>query len=391
VPNAIKLIRIAMLFVLLVGAGTATAGQKLFSLNATARRWIGNAPLTVPVGGPAQGTDGLIGQITTGVGPPPTLQIWDAQLNKVASPATSGIFDGLLTTGNALQLKTSLNVQLPPVGAFVTMKAGGRSGPPTFNFCPGANDPSLPGTDPAAEVFQGTATPWNPNCTVPGSTNQNGAGIVHGTIRYMATSNQFGGLGALAVQGTFSLAALFAPPTVPTPTTSSGFGNVLFAQNTISGSGVGAPIGSPPSPAAWQNAPVFKKLFYFTTGGLLTHPTNPSIPAVGGIIPIPLPTPSGTSWSGPLTTGKVTVRNTTNTNSTFMMQGYDTRTPSGIGNIQLVSGAITQNTVTGPSTQRSQITLSITPEPTMLAGAGVAFIALIGAHQVTRRRRQNGA
>ena len=41
--NVIKLIHIAVLLVLLICAGTATADQKAYSMNASARRFIGNA------------------------------------------------------------------------------------------------------------------------------------------------------------------------------------------------------------------------------------------------------------------------------------------------------------------------------------------------------------
>ncbi len=375
-PTAPTLIRLAALLVLLMFADAATAAQKLYSMTSKARRFIGDAdsPLTLPIASSATALDGVIGQITTGGGPPPTVQIWDAQLDRAATPSTDLIFNG--NPGDSLQLKTSLAVQVPPADVLVTLKAGGRSGPPTLSFCPGGNDPALT-QPPTQAVFLGAA-PYNPNCTVIASSGVGGIGLANGLMRYTATANQFGGLGALAAQGTFSLAVLLAAPT-PSATTSAGFGQVAFAGDIISGTGVGDPIGAPGATAQFDEGLVIKKLLGYTPSGLVTQ--------VGATLAA-IPTVQQTTWGGNLTTGAVMVWVTDGSPTTMVtLTGSDTRTPSGVGNITMVSGTISRNSLTGVARQQSTISFTITPEPTMLAGAGVALFALIGAHQVTRRRR----
>ena len=73
----------------------------------------------------------------------------------------------------------------------------------------------------------------------------------------------------------------------------------------------------------------------------------------------------------------------------FKVSGYDNRNASGIGVIQMVNGSVTRNQNPNSSSggaQRQFLTITITPEPSMLLGASGALAALILSHTVVRRR-----
>lgn len=353
-------------------ASVASADTKLYSMVAQARQYTGSQ-LTIPVTGPATGS-GVLQQETSTLGlVQPVLRVWDAQLDRAATPSTDPLWLG--GPNQAMQLKTSLAIQVPPHGVIVTFFEGGRSGPPTLSFCPG-------GTAVSATVFNGAA-PFNPNCTVVQSSAAAGIGIANGIMRYTATANQFGGFGAVAAQGTASLAVMGMQPTQNPATSSSGFGTVAFAGDVISLSGVGGPIDDPGATGVLEGIEL-KKLLGYTPSGIITQ-VGATIAAVGNL--------TQTAWGGNLTTGQVMVWVTAvqpgAPTQMVTLTGSDTRTAMGVGNITMVGGAISKTTLTGHSRTHNSITFTITPEPTMLLGATGALVALVVTHQVMRRRRDS--
>ncbi len=353
-----RLILVLTVLFALLAASAASAAKVLYSVSATARRFTGSQ-LTLPIGGPAAGNGFLAQQTGTA---PFTVSISDAQLDRAAAPATDPLFLG---GGNALQLRTSLAVQVPPRNVLATFKANGRSGPPVLSFCPG-------GTQPGQTVFNGTGA-FNPNCSVPSSA-PTGVGSANGVMRYSKTTNQFGGLGALAAQGTASLAVWLA-----LPTTGGAPGQVAFAADVIDASGPGEPIDASPDVGVLDGL-VVKQLFGYTPSGIITA-TGATIISASDV--------TQTAWGGPLTTGQMKISVTANQGpipDIFTLTGSDTRDASGIGNITLVSGSISRTNLTGSSATRNVVSLTITPEPAKLASAGFALLALVGGHQLHRRR-----
>jgi hypothetical protein len=353
-------------------AGVASADTKLYSMVAGARQYTGSQ-LTIPVTGPATGS-GLVQQETSTAGlVQPVLRVWDAQLDRPATASTDPLWLG--GPNQAMQLKTSLAIQVPPRDVIVTFFEGGRSGPPTLSFCPGGTDPASGGT-----VFNGAA-PYNPNCTVVASSGAAGIGIANGIMRYTATANQFGGFGAVAAQGTASLAVMGMQPTQNPATSNSGFGTVAFAGDVIDLSGIGGPIDDPGATGALDGL-ALKKLLGYTPSGIITQ-----VGATLGAIP----NLAQTAWNGNLTTGQVMVWVTAvqpgAPTQMVTLTGSDTRTAMGVGNITMVGGAISKTTLTGHSRTHNSITFTITPEPTMLLGATGALIALVLTHRAMRRRR----
>lgn len=363
--------RIVAFLAVLSWVGAAAADQKLYSMTSFARQFTGSS-LEIPVTGPATGS-GVVAQTTTTMGTvQPVLRVWDAQLDRAATASTDPLWLGGVP--QALQLKTSLAIQVPPRGVLVTFFEGGRSGPPTLSFCPG-------GTATGATVFNGAA-PYNPNCTVVESAPA-GVGIANGLMRYTATANQFGGFGAVAAQGTASLAVMQqAPYNNPTPP-SGMFGQVAFAGDIISISGIGGPIDDPGAVGQLDGIAI-KQLLGYTPSGIITQ--------VGATI-LPIPALTQTVWGGNLTTGQVMVWVTAvqpgAPTQMVTLTGSDTRTAMGVGNITMVGGSISRTTLTGHSRTHNSITFTITPEPTMLLGASGALVALVGTHFVMRRRSRS--
>ncbi len=102
---------------------------------------------------------------------------------------------------------------------------------------------------------------------------------------------------------------------------------------------------------------------------------------------------NATSQGGPWTTGTIVVKNgaAIPMNETFTLRGRDQRTANGGGTIQLVSGAVSERTVTMANANRGWVRLSMIPLEPVPATPwwGVAVIAalvLLGFGYVTRRR-----
>jgi hypothetical protein len=380
---------LSRVFVFLVGVFLATgtsAAPGLYSATGEGRTFNGFA-LVFPIPGPATGS-GLVKQDPVLNGGKGTLTLSAAYpvINRVAPSPNEKI--GLWQFGgkdvnDVLSISTALDVQFPANGAGdIQLKADGRSGPPTLAFCPGA-------TQPGKSVFSGTAAGFNPACTDPQAYSigtGGGSGIANGIMTYTKTASQFGGLASLGVQGPVNLAIMFAkclgdPYNCQTSPAQGGL--FIKAISYLSGTGVGEPISAIPDPLQWQNVNLNRLSGYTFDGIVNSGPTLvPSAALVTNI-----------AWSGGLTTGKLTLYVTNNAgpqDMDFKVEGYDNRTSLGLGAIQMVSGSVSQLTVNGGTptggASRSITTVTITPEPTMLLGAGVALVALVASHTLVRRR-----
>ena len=292
-------------------------------------------------------------QLTWGLPVPPTLSVKIFPIN----PALFSI-------------KTKLANAWPNGPA--TFAAGGRTGPSTVTFCPGAPFP--------------TAS-YNPGCLGPNTTGLGGPTDFPGFLRYTKTANQFGGpatqrwpdFGA-SRGGTIALnvAGITALP-CNGPGCVMGIINPGDSTNQIWGGAFGlTTVMAPVSPTGF---------------GVYTGSIGPA----GTIISIGNPTPpnqlsnppfvqTATSIAGPLTTGRLEhsfpgVIPPEN----FVMTGSDQRNAvTGDGYISMVSGNMANRSFSGGSTNRVWVSLQL-PEPGMALGlaASALFLAGMGA----RRRR----
>ena len=97
----------------------------------------------------------------------------------------------------------------------------------------------------------------------------------------------------------------------------------------------------------------------------------------------------------PWTTGMLTIKATLagGAPETWMLTGKDNRNTKGVGAIKMVSGALSQRTVTGPNANRGWVKLNLmrTPEPGVpalspMALAATAGLMLLAAGYMMRRR-----
>ena len=368
--------RVSVLLLGVFFGSTALAAPGFYSVNAEGRTFSGNL-LVLPIAGPAAGT-GVIKQdpaINSGKGP---ITLTRKIIDRPPAPGQIGLWQaGGKAAGDVMSLRTSLLVQLPGDGLTAKFAPGLRSGPPVFNFCPGA-------TQSGKTVFNGTAAGFNPNCTDPAAETPSGAGsgIANGILTYTATSAQFGGLTSLRVVGPVGLALMRQLCGSPYCSASGDNGLFDLATSFLSGTGVGDTLGAPADPLTLSNAEI-RGLTGFTPGGIITGDAGQVLPVAGVV---------NTGWGGPLTTGVVSMFVTNNAGPlplSFTLQGYDNRNASGIGTIQMVTGSVSQ-LVTPLSlsggANRSYVRIQVTPEPTMLLGASGALAALVVSHTVVRRR-----
>jgi hypothetical protein len=96
----------------------------------------------------------------------------------------------------------------------------------------------------------------------------------------------------------------------------------------------------------------------------------------------------GTRYGGPLTTGTIVVSveaNAQGAQETQIDIGADGRGTDGLGALTMVGGAITTG-VSGTNTNWERVTLTFTPEPATMLGAGSVLVALLGCGVMARRR-----
>ncbi len=106
-----------------------------------------------------------------------------------------------------------------------------------------------------------------------------------------------------------------------------------------------------------------------------------------------IPTNMATSQPGPWTTGKIIISNPAagGAGEKFTLSGKDSRTIHGAGTIQMVAGALSARTTSGPNANRGWIQLelgTLTPVPSMspLGLAAMVGLLLLAFGYATRRR-----
>lgn len=106
-----------------------------------------------------------------------------------------------------------------------------------------------------------------------------------------------------------------------------------------------------------------------------------------------LPTNDATSQGGPFTTGQVIIANGAagGAAETFTLEGRDDRTVGGAGTIQLVSGAVSDRTTSGPNANRAWVRLTLTSLPKVPSMqwwglATLGALVLLSFGYATRRR-----
>lgn len=261
-------------------------------------------------------------------------------------------------------------------------------------------------TNPA--VYQvATSLSWRwPNATAtlapgagPGPGVYNAAG---GTISYSGGAQSFGGAAVFAINagpnagtyrippnglGVAPIASVWINVFGKLPATAMTLG-VMGASNPAGQAQPGQSTGAPPNVTAFG-------------------PANPGYGAVNLTTPIVCCTvgPNGTVSSSfaagatglsnmvtsskgfPWTTGFITVSQPSAAPpEIFYASGTDTRV-AGVGNISLVSGALSLRALSGPNANRGWISLNLVlPEPTVALGAAGALAMLGLCHGLVRRR-----
>jgi hypothetical protein len=255
---------------------------------------------------------------------------------------------------------------IPFVGGSAMISAGGRSGGSVVSFCAGQ-----------------TGTPdnnFNGNCTAPAD----GIGI-NGLARFTKTRNQFGGGG--------------------TRTRVLGTAKVYFNKNGLNladvpcagpGCEFQISLGSPPSAVVGgafgitQMNPAFQ-----TPTGVYTGAVgfNGTIISVGNAVTvagagIPFTGQAATSVGMPGTTGLLTLSVTSVVGATpeiFARSGVDARDANGNGVVAIVGGSMSARSISLGNANPSWLTYEI-PEPSAIFGTAAGLFALVGCHQLVRRR-----
>jgi hypothetical protein len=403
----------------LAGSATAACVGSTCSLGGQLRAQIGNGlPLPISLN-PAPDGDlrwGQVGAIKatasatiqqgTAAGTPAT----DPRSLRLVKPGAFTYNDvpfsiGVIKANNAVfAVQTDIIVSNPhpgttimggpaPDGPFatVTLEAGGRTGPAVVSWCAGLPAPTAsfnPGCD-APDAFgftQATTTAGAMSVTAP---------LSNGLVRYTATKNQFGGANGGRTSGTamvFFNAGGLAVGDLPCTIAKNPLCIVAISQ-VVTGSGArgvnGGIFGAKATNAAFMTA---TGVFTANIGG------NGTINAVGVAVkdsmgvPLPFTGQAATSWGFPGTTGRLTISVTQNADApteveTFTRTGGDNRTAGGEGIVVLVGGAVSSRSISGPNGNRGWATYNV-PEPSTILAASAGLFALLGCHQLARRRNR---
>jgi len=332
-------------------AASAQAQTARYSLSGNTRSQIGaGLPLPItfqpaPNGKVVLDADSYVFQTA---GPDPKAMTLVKTPSPIFGPVTTTAFVGQFNP-SVMQVKTSLVVNGPAGTAGTAMfSAGGRTGPAIFTWCPGLPLP--------------TAT-FNPSCTAPTNATlptPTGFGAsMNASIRYEATSNQFGGTSQAEVAGGASV-VIRADAAMPLPCKHPDVGGAqsscvaafsLVAVNPTAA--FGGPIGF-----SNMTTPALSPSNVFFVGAT----TNGAVTAVGAQQPISFPKNDVTSYGGPWTTGKVTIRAPLAAGSpeTFFLEGSDNRV-NGVGSISLVSGALSKRSLSGDNANRGWLNYEVAP------------------------------
>jgi hypothetical protein len=252
----------------------------------------------------------------------------------------------------------------------------GRPGLTTVSFYKGASGFGTPGNN----FGGGPATP--------------GSGIgINGVARFVATSNQFGGVVVGRTLGTrrvFYNVAGLTPAELPCYATAMcqiGLSSVMASTGMApTGDVTGGPFGSTVMSGSGMTA---TGVFTATLGFNATIIGIGSPVTVAGVN-VPFTGPPVTRVGFPLTTGRLSLTVTSvgpgAATEMFKRTGGDNRTPSGSGVVSLVTGSLSSRSFGGPSTSRRGYLTILLPEPTGLLAAGGVLLALAIGHRLARRR-----
>jgi hypothetical protein len=226
-----------------------------------------------------------------------------------------------------------------------------------------------------------------------------GTGLAGGVIAYSGGTKSFGGPGQFSiVPGAGAAGGRVPPNTLGVSPVASVWINFQGALPTLAtrvavvGASNNVGLGAPGAPVA---ADAQTTAFGPTAQGFgAINQTNCcDVTAMGGIVSsIALPAPGLTnmvtgSKGFPWTTGFITISQPGAVPpEVFFLSGTDRRV-SGIGNLSLVSGALSVRNLSGPNANRGWLSLRlVTPEPSAVLAASGALLMLGLCHGLVRRR-----
>ena len=260
------------------------------------------------------------------------------------------------------QVATDFGITFPTAAA--SFRAGGRTGPQDVQWCPHLPLPTLS---------------YNPFCTSPVSLGAFTSGI----LRYTGTAQQFGGpaVGRITTGvAEVGLVVAFAPGCAPQGACQVGHVLALGVEPGEIGGAFDLPTGAGTS----SPAPVLTG-HVIPPGGVGQFGTILSVTDTFMFPPGFTPTNRATSWGGPWTTGRLQIAATAvNGQETFTLTGSNNRTSMGNGTISLVAGAVSNRSLTGANANRGSLRFTI-PEPSRVAGATAALLALAALRALPRR------
>lgn len=326
-------------------AGTASAVHKTYALGGNARYQIGGGlPLPVTLTPAPNGRVLPIdnARVLQTLGPDPVkMTIEPGQLTDPAAPEFAiGVF---INNSALFSVQSNLGFQFPAANA--VFQAGGRTGPPTFTYAPG--------------------------------------GSIPGSLRYVATGNQFGGPAQAKISGTAKVWAIAVapPPCVPGPTCIAA--KIVAQPAPLNAAGAAFGFTNQTTPV--NQVPGIYVVQANTAGTILFRTPTPNAG--------PGPTNAANSAGGPWTTGKITISQPAAVGAPeiFTVQGSDGRV-NGVGNISLVSGAVSTRTLSGPNANRGWLNLTITdtgnnPVPAASSWGLAALMVLIAGSTIWMTRR----
>jgi hypothetical protein len=354
-------------FVLTTALGLSTAGaQTTHPLDGNARFQIGNG-LPIPItlqpapNGPVEAIDGATLAMTS---PQGAITIKPSMFTHAGTPKNQPVF---FANPQVFQVATSIPINFPRPGSTAVIAPSGRTGADVVTFCPG-------------DVVTASN---NPMCPGPST------GVISGLMRYTRTGGELGGtaVGVFGGQANIALRVTSGAPCAYATGVNPAC-KAIFALATPAGTGVwGANFGAvAPSPGGIPSP----GKFYATIGGLGTI-LGVTATGLGPGLPNP-----ATSYGGPWTAGTLTVSITDNAGAStevFVLSGMDTRDPiTGQGTINLVSGTVSDRSLSAPNANRGWLNLEIKPPfgvvpamTTPVLAAAIGLIALVGAYFVRKR------
>lgn len=348
--------------------------------------------------------------------------------------------------GGELQIGTGLPLPVGPAGIFLGGKAPATAGTPFWPPLLVGVDTSLPGANWTMSVMQALTSPAGGKLTIPpgllgkaavpaplpiavfttnpavfqvrttlsfswpavaavfsagGAPGSPATTLViggpgPGTITYSGSTKAFGGPAQFAlapgpVAGVVAGPAILGPNTMGVPPIATVWINafaklpasatkalVAGASNPIGLAQPGAPLAAPAGTTMWG------------MGGLaagLAGLVGPMGTILGSVfVAAPVPSNMVTASKGfPWTTGLITVSQPAAAPAEiFFLSGTDMRV-AGVGNVSLVSGALSTRALSGPNANRGWLSLNL-PEPTAALGSAAALAMLGLCHGVVRRR-----